>query len=289
MVTVSQFLVQILNGLSIGFSIALIAVGLTMIFGIMDIVNFAHGEFYMMGAYGTVLILPMVGNYWLGLLLATLVVMIIAAVLDKLTLEPIRDRPPLQSLIVTFGLVLILQRAAFELFGGTPKSMPSPISGAVSVAGITYPAARLGVIGGSILVLGVSWVFLERTRLGILIRATAQDLTAARTLGVPAPRLFTFTFAVSAGLAAIAAGFLAPIRSVYPTMGVTVILDAFIVVIVGGLGSLTGAVVAALFIGIIQSLTVLWFPAYMAQISSFAILILVLLVRPQGIMGGRAE
>ena len=287
MVTVDTFVVQLLNGLSIGFSIALIAIGMTLIFGIMDIVNFAHGEFYMMGAYGTIVILPFVGNYWIGLIIAAVAVSIMAAVMDKLTLEPIRDRPPLQSLIVTFGLVLILQRAAFEIFSGTPRSMPTPISGGVELLGVTYPASRLAIIVGSLLIMGVTWLFLERTRMGIYIRATAQDLTAARTLGVPAPRVFTLVFAISAGLAALAAGFLAPIRSVYPTMGVTVILEAFIVVIVGGLGSLTGAVLAALLIGVVQSMTVLFAPAYMAQITSFVILIVVLLVRPEGIMGGR--
>lgn len=274
-----------LNGITIGLSIALIAVGLTLIFGVMDIVNFAHGEFYMLGAYGTIVILPFVGNFWLGLALAVVAVGVVSIGIERLTLRPIRERDPLQSLIVTFGLVLVLQQAVLSIMGGQQRGMPTPLRGTVTVAGITYPWNRIGAIVGAILMIGFLFVFLSRTRLGIMMRASAQDLDTARTLGVPADRVFATSFAISAVLAAVAAGFLAPIRGVQPTMSLSVILDAFIVVIVGGLGSVFGAVIAALLIGVIQAMAVIWLPAYMTQIIALGVLIVVLLVKPEGLFG----
>lgn len=284
-VSVEQFVVQLLNGISIGLSIALIAAGLTLIFGVMDIVNFAHGEFYMLGAYGTIVLLPYVGNFWAGLVLAAVLIAVLGVVLERLTLKPLRGRDPLHSLIVTFGLVLILQQVVLEIFGGSPRGMPTPVSGTVSFAGVTYPLVRIVTIVGAVLMLLALFLFLERTRLGIMMRASAQDLDAARTLGVPADRVFAVSFGLSGALAALAAGFLAPIRGVAPTMGTGVILDAFIVVIVGGLGSVFGAVVAALIIGLTQSLSVLVIPAYASQVVALGLLIAVLLVKPEGLFG----
>jgi branched-subunit amino acid ABC-type transport system permease component len=284
-VTAGQILVQLLNGISIGLSIALIAAGLTLIFGVMDIVNFAHGEFYMLGAYGTIVLLPFIGNFWIGLVLVSVGVGLFGAALERLTLKPIRERDPLQSLIVTFGFILVLQQLILEIFGGSPRGMPTPISGTVNVAGITYPWVRIAAIVGAIAVLAALFVFLSRTRLGIHMRASAQDLDAARTLGVRSDRVFSMSFAISTALAALAAGFMAPIRGVSPTMGVGVIIDAFIVVIVGGLGSVIGAVVAALIIGLTQSMTVLVLPPYMSQIIALGLLVIVLLVKPTGLFG----
>jgi branched-subunit amino acid ABC-type transport system permease component len=275
-VTAGEILVQLLNGISIGLSIALIAAGLTLIFGVMDIVNFAHGEFYMLGAYGTIVILPLVGNFWLGLVLAALGVGLFGAALERLTLKPIRERDPLQSLIVTFGFILVLQQLILEIFGGSPRGMPTPISGTINVAGITYPWVRIAAIVGALAVLAALFVFLSKTRLGIHMRASAQDLDAARTLGVRSDRVFSMSFAISTALAALAAGFMAPIG---------VIIDAFIVVIVGGLGSVVGAIVAALIIGLTQSMTVLVLPPYMSQIIALGLLVIVLLVKPTGLFG----
>ena len=289
MVQIGTLLVQILNGISFGFSIALVAIGLSLVFGAMDVVNFAHGEFYMMGAYGILVLLPIVGNFWIAALIATVIVSIIAVVVERLTIRPLYGRDPLQSLIVSFGLVIIFQQAALEIFGGGTQSIAPPLTGSLSVAGIVYPMSRIAVIIGCLVTLAGVWYLLERTRLGIMIRASAQDLETARSLGVPADRVFMLTFGISAGLAAIAAAFLGPIRAVYPTMGASVILDAFIVVIIGGLGSVPGAVIAALFIGVIQSVSVLYLPAFMTQVSSFVVLIIILLIKPEGLLGGEAS
>lgn len=284
-VTAGEVLVQTLNGVSIGLSIALIAVGLTLIFGVMDIVNFAHGEFYMLGAYGTIVAIGYIGNFWIALAVAAVFVAVLSIAIERVTLKPIRGRETLQSLIVTFGFVLILQQAVLEIFGGSPRGMPTPIGGTFTVAGITYPWVRIATIVGSLLMIVGLFVLLSRTRLGVMMRASAQDLDAARTLGVPADKIFSASFAISAALAAIAAGFLAPIRGVAPTMGTGVILDAFIVVIVGGLGSVFGAVIAALIIGLAQALSVLVLPAFMSQVISLTLLIIVLLVKPEGLFG----
>jgi branched-subunit amino acid ABC-type transport system permease component len=285
-VEATTILVQLLNGVSIGLSIALIAAGLTLIFGVMDIVNFAHGEFYMIGAYGTIAFLPFIGNFWLAVAVGVLLTAVVGIGIERIALKPLRGRDPLQSLIVTFGLVLILQQAALEIFGGSPKDMPTPITGTVKFFGITYPWIRIATIIGAVVIIGALFVFLSRTRLGIMMRASAEDLDTARALGVPSDRVFSLSVAISAILAALASPLLGPIRGVNPTMGAGVIVTAFIVVIVGGLGSVRGAVVASLLIGLIESMTVLFIPPWMSQILALAVLIVVLLVKPEGLFGG---
>jgi branched-subunit amino acid ABC-type transport system permease component len=284
-VEATTIVVQLLNGISIGLSIALIAAGLTLIFGVMDIVNFAHGEFYMIGAYGTIAFLPYLGNFWIAVAGAALFTAAFSVGMERVTLKPLRGRDPLQSLIVTFGFVLILQQLALEIFGGSPQEMPTPITGTLQIFGITYPWIRIAMIVGGVIILAALFYFLARTRLGIMMRASAEDLDTARALGVPSDRVFSLSIGISAILAALAAPFLGVVRGVNPTMGAGVIIPAFIVVIVGGLGSVWGAVVAALIIGLIESMTVLVLPPWMSQILALAVLIGVLLVRPEGLFG----
>jgi branched-subunit amino acid ABC-type transport system permease component len=284
-VDAATLVVQLLNGISIGLSIALIAAGLTLIFGVMDIVNFAHGEFYMIGAYGSIAFISYLGNFWLAVAAAAVFTALFSIAMERVTLKPLRGRDPLQSLIVTFGFVLILQQLALEIFGGSPKEMPTPITGTLQMFGITYPWIRIATIVGGVIILGALFYFLARTRLGIMMRASAEDLDTARALGVPADRVFSLSIGISAVLAALAAPFLGVVRGVNPTMGAGVIIPAFIVVIVGGLGSVWGAVVAALLIGLIESMTVLVLPPWMSQILALGVLIVVLLVRPEGLFG----
>lgn len=284
-VSTGTVIVQLLNGISIGLSIALIAAGLTLIFGVMDIVNFAHGEFYMIGAYGTIALISLLGNFWIALIGAIILTAAIAVLIERVTLKPLRDRDPLQSLIVTFGFVLVFQQAALEIFGGSPRQMPTPITGTVEVFGITYPWIRIATIVGGFIIIGALFVFLSKTRLGIMMRASSEDLDTARTLGVRADRVFSMSMGISAVLAALAAPFLGPIRGVNPTMGAGVIITAFIVVIVGGLGSVRGAVVASLIIGLAQAMSVLVLPPFMAEIIALGLLIVVLLVKPEGLFG----
>lgn len=274
-----------LNSLGLSVAIALIALGLTLIFGILDIVQFAHGEFYMLAAYSTIVIIGVVGNYWIALLIASVLVAAFGMLLEKLTLEPVRDRDPLQSLIITFGMILVLQQAALTIWGGAPRSMPTPIEGSLSVGPVTYPWVRIALVVGGMAVLAAVILWLRHSRLGLLIRASAQDIDTARSLGVPAPRIYSITFGLGTFMAAIAAGLLGPIRSVNPFMGGEVILDAFIVVIVGGLGSVVGAIIGALVIGFTQGVSFLFLAPWHGRLLAFAFMIVVLLVKPEGIMG----
>lgn len=280
---IETLLISILNGLSTGLSIALIAVGLTLTFGVLHIINLAHAEFYMIGAYFTIVCIGVIGNYWLALLVASIAVAALSLPIERLTLEPIRDRDSIYSLIITFALLFISHQAAFEIFGGRTQSMEFPVSGSLTMGPVTYPTSRLVIIVAAGLILILVWLFLERTRFGLLIRACAQDIDNARNLGVPADRIYSLTFAFGAFLAAIAAGFLAPLSGVYPTMGLDVLIDAFIVVIIGGLGSIPGAILAALLVGLTRSFSVLVFPSWVAQLTVFALVIVVLLIKPEGI------
>ena len=283
MIGLSEIAIPVLNGLSTGLSLALVAVGLTLVFGVMHVVNLAHTEFYMIGAYLILVLYGVVGNYWVALLLAAVAVVALALPVERLVFAPIRDREPVQSMIISFALLFISHRAAFEIFGGQIRSISTPVSGATDLWYVTYPTERLLIIVAAAIVLTLVWVFLEQTRYGLVIRASAQDIENARSLGIRVDRVYAMTFAISALLATIAAGFLAPIRGIYPTVGLTVLLDIFIIVIVGGMGSIPGAVVAALLIGLTRSIATVWIPPWTTQLLVFVLVIVVMLIRPQGI------
>lgn len=274
-----------LNSLGLTMGIALLALGLTLIFGILDIVQFAHAEFFMLSAYGTIVAVAIVGNYWVALLIASIVVALFGMLLEKLTLEPVRERDPLQSLIITFGLILVIQQSVLTIFGGAPRSMPTPIEGSMQIWGFTYPWTRMVLIIGGAAVIAATILWLRYSRIGLLIRASAQDIDTARTLGVPAPKIYSITFGVGTFLAAIAAGLLAPIRGVEPFMGIELILDAFIVVIIGGLGSIVGALIGSVIIGFTQGFSFLVLAPWHGQVLAFVFMIIVLLIKPEGIMG----
>lgn len=284
MVTSVELLTQTLNGLAIGFSIALLAIGLTLVFGVMDIVNFAHGEFYMISTYALLISLPFVGNIWIAYLLGISAACALAVIIERLTLKPIRNRDPVHSLIVTFALVLLLPQTVATLYSSRPQRLTSPFTGNTDLGLFTYSTHRIMVILISLLLIAAIWVVLQRTRAGIIIRASAQDLEMARVNGISGDRVYLGVFVVGAVLAGAASIFLAPIYGVYPTMGVDVVIEAFIVVIVGGLGSVEGAVVVALLFGLITALSIFWVPAFMAEMLKFGFLITVLLVRPQGLI-----
>lgn len=285
MLEIGSVLVPILNGLSNGLALALAAVGLTLVFGVMHVVNLAHAEFYMVGAYLTLFLMGVLGNYWLALLIGAILTAIVALPVERLTLAPIRERDPIQSMIITFALLFVFHQLAFEVFGGHTRSLPMPVEGSINLGLLSYPANRLLIIVAAPIVLLLVWFFLEKTRYGLLIRASAQDIENARSLGVPVSKVYSITFALSAFLAAIAAGFLAPLRGVYPTMGLSVLLDIFIITIIGGLGSIPGAIIAALFIGFSRSISSIWIAPWVAEVVVLAAVILVLLVRPEGIFG----
>lgn len=282
---VAVLLPQLLHGLVFGAALGLLALGLTVIFGLLGVMNFAHGEFFMMGAYAGVAVIGLTGSFWIALLAAPLIVGVIAAFTEAATLRPLYRREPLYGLILTFGLALVLREGIRQIFGGDMRRIMPPFTGSTPLLGMTYPNYRLFLLAASSVILLAIWLFFTKTRAGIIVRAAVQDAEMLDGLGVDVRRVFTLTFAGSAALAALAGMLLAPVFTVYPYMGAEMILLAFIVVILGGMGSMGGSVVAAFAIGFAQSLFSLWMNPQRVAIAIFGIMLVVLIVRPRGFFG----
>ena len=282
---VAVLLPQLLHGLVFGAALGLLALGLTVIFGLLGVMNFAHGELYMLGAYAGIVTIGVTQSFWVALIVAPLAVGAVAAVTEILTLRPLYRREPLYGLILTFGLALVFREAVRQIWGGDMRRILPPFTGSTPLLGMTYPNYRLFLLAASSVLLAAIWLFFTRTRAGIVVRAAVQDAEMLDGLGVDVRRVFTLTFAASGALAALAGLLLAPVFTVYPQMGVEMILLAFIVVILGGMGSLGGSVVAAFVIGIAQSLFSLWMNPQRVAIAIFGIMIVVLVVRPRGFFG----
>jgi branched-subunit amino acid ABC-type transport system permease component len=276
---------QLLHGLVFGAALGLLALGLTVIFGLLGVMNFAHGELYMLGAYAGIAVIGVTHSFWVALLVAPLLVGIVGAVTEMTTLRLVYNREPLYGLILTFGLALVFREGARQIWGGDMRRILPPFTGSTPLLGMTYPDYRLFLLAASSLILLALWLFFTRTRAGIVVRAAVQDAEMLDGLGVDVRRVFTLTFAASGALAALAGLLLAPVFTVYPQMGVEMILLAFIVVILGGMGSMGGSVAAAFVIGIAQSLFSLWMNPQRVAIAIFGIMIVVLIVRPRGFAG----
>ena len=276
---------QLLHGLVFGAALGLLALGLTVIFGLLGVMNFAHGELYMLGAYAGIAVIGVAHSFWVALIAAPILVGLVAAVTEMITLRPIYRREPLYGLILTFGLALVFREGARQIWGGDMRRVLPPFTGSTPLLGMTYPNYRLFLLAASSLILLALWLFFTRTRAGVVVRAAVQDAEMLDGLGVDVRRVFTLTFAASGALAALAGLLLAPIFTVYPQMGVEMILLAFIVVILGGMGSMGGSVVAAFIIGVAQSLFSLWMNPQRVAIAIFGIMIVVLIVRPRGLFG----
>jgi branched-subunit amino acid ABC-type transport system permease component len=276
---------QLLHGLVFGAALGLLALGLTVIFGLLGVMNFAHGELYMLGAYAGIAVIGVTHSFWVALLVAPLLVGVVGAVTEMTTLRRVYNREPLYGLILTFGLALVFREGARQVWGGDMRRILPPFTGSTPLLGMTYPDYRLFLLAASSLILLALWLFFTRTRAGIVVRAAVQDAEMLDGLGVDVRRVFTLTFAASSALAALAGLLLAPVFTVYPQMGVEMILLAFIVVILGGMGSMGGSVAAAFVIGIAQSLFSLWMNPQRVAIAIFGIMIVVLIVRPRGFAG----
>jgi branched-chain amino acid transport system permease protein len=276
---------QLLHGVVFGAALGLLALGLTVIFGLLGVMNFAHGELYMLGAYAGITVIGVTQSFWIALVAAPVIIGVVGALTEVATLRPLYRREPLYGLILTFGLALVFREGIRQIFGGEMRRILPPLPGSVPLLGMQYPTYRLFLLVASLAVLLAIWLFFTRTRAGILVRAAVQDAEMLDGLGVNVPWVFTLTFAGSAALAALAGVLLAPVFTVYPQMGVEMILLAFIVVILGGMGSMGGSVLAALVIGVTQSLFSLWMNPQRVAIAIFAIMIVVLVVRPRGFFG----
>jgi branched-chain amino acid transport system permease protein len=290
-------IIQTVNGVVTGMILALVASGLTLIFGIMDVVNFAHGELFMLGAYVGVIIMATTGNFWLALIVSSLTIAVLGAALQITTLRPLIGRDPLNTILATFGISLVLQNYALWQFGPVARKIPEPMNAYFNLFYLQYPWYRIVVAVLSAAIIGGFWLFLKHSKFGVWIRATTQDRVMAQAMGIPVPLVYTGVFALGAAMAAASGVLFAPLTGVDHSMGLDWVLKAFIVVVVGGMGNLGGSVLAAIFISLIEAYaTIIPIPLIhggaltwqelapsQAVIVSFVVLILTLLFRPTGL------
>ncbi len=276
-------LVQVVNGIVSGMILALVASGLTLIFGIMDVVNFAHGELFMLGAYVGVTTLAASGSFWLALVVASVTIGLLGAALQVVALRPLVGRDPLTTILATFGISLVLQNYALWQYGPVARKIQEPFTGHFKLFYLEYPWYRIVIALLSAAIIGALWLFMKYGRYGIWIRATTQDRVMAAAMGIPVPLVHTMAFAIGAAMAAASGVLFGPLVGVNHAMGLDVILRAFIVVVVGGMGNLAGSVLAAIFISLLEAVASIWVSPAQAVIVSFVVLILTLLFRPTGL------
>jgi branched-chain amino acid transport system permease protein len=279
---VSTILFLFINGLIWGLIVALIALGLTLIFGVMGIVNMAHGDIYMAGAVLSFYVVGMFGNFWLSLILVPVIVILFAAPLERLVLRPYEGYHS-TSMIATVGISFIIQQIALGIYGGIPKKISNPWPMSFNFLGVDYPGYRFLVAFISILILAGLWLFLYRTSYGILVRASMQDREMASAMGIDVNKILITTFVLGCVLAAVGGVLAAPIYQVFYLMGHDVILLSFIVVIIGGLGSLKGTLIAALALCSIEGVMASFLSPVQAKAAIFIIMIVVLMRRPRGL------
>ncbi|MFC4451455.1 ABC transporter permease [Halorussus aquaticus] len=291
MVGVTGFAEQLLNGVTIGMVYVLIAAGLSVIFGVMDVINFAHGELFALGAYFAFAVVAPFGGagFWVALVVAPLLVGVVGAVIERLTLRPLYDRSPLYHILLTFGLVLMLNDVITFFWGKQSKALAAPpiLDGPVTILGVTNSLYSYFIVAfGAVLSLATWWA-LNETRFGLVVRAGSMDREMVRNLGIDIDRYYTLVFGVGAALAAVAGVVLGAYQNVNPGMGNTVIIPAFVIVVLGGLGSFRGAVVGGLTVGVVQTLTRTYLPV-LEGLVVFVLMIGILLVKPEGLYGTSA-
>ena len=291
-VSLAALAAQIFTGLVLGGIFVLLAIGLSLIFGLMTVVNFSHGALYMLGAYFGYLLFKSSGSFTVALVVAPLMVGALGLLIERFLIRRLYGRSPDDPLLLTFGLSLIIVEVARMIWGkiGLTLDPPRAMAGAVNLGFTYFPIYRLFVIAVTIVVLIALWLFLERTNVGLVIRAGSRDPLMVRALGFDVGRIWFLVFGIGSGLAGLAGILAGPMRGAYAEMGVTIIIESFVVVVVGGMGSLVGAVVSGLLIGQIVSLTTFFAPK-LAEIIVFIFMAVVLLLRPSGLFGeaGLAE
>ncbi len=282
----SDFLAQVLNGLAYGALLFLLSVGLTLIFGMLDIVNLAHGSFYMLGAYAGLALIALTGSFWLALLMTPVVVGAIGALVERALLRPLYGRPVLDQVLLTFGFVYFFEDAVKWVWGGKIRSISAPdlFAGSVRFGAVTVPSYRLFVIVFGLAMAVAVWLLIEKTRLGAVVRAGVFDAEMTAGLGIDIHRVFTGVFAFGAALGGLSGVVAGPIQSAYPSMGVSILIPALIVVVVGGLGSLKGSLVGSLIIGQAETFGKAWLPG-VSMLMIYIVMALVLLFRPHGLFG----
>ena len=284
------FLQQVLNGLTLGGIYSLVALGLTLVYGILHVPNFAHGAFYMAGAFASFHLMKAWGlNYWLAMLGSAACVALLAMLAERLVFHPLRKASGLHPMIAAIGVLLFLEAGAQALWGADFQRMQTPYTGIVELGGLTLPAQRLLIIVAAFTLVVVLHLFLTRTVLGSTIIAMAQNREGASLVGIDANKVSMLTFAISGVLAAVAATLYAPINLVYPAMGHLVITKAFVIIILGGMGSVPGAIAGGLIIGFAESFGAFYVSPHYKDVIAFVLLVAILSVRPQGIFARGAH
>jgi branched-chain amino acid transport system permease protein len=284
------FLGQLLLGLVNGAFYALLSLGLAVIFGLLGIVNFAHGALYMLGAFAAWIMLDKFGiNYWFALVLAPLTVGLLGVVIERLFLKRLYKLDPLYGLLLTFGLALIAEGIFRELYGvsGQTYDVPELLSGATNLGFMVLPNYRAWVVLVSLAVCMGTWYLIERTRLGAYLRAGTENASLVQAFGIHVPLMVTLTYGAGAALAGLAGVLAAPIIQVNPLMGSNLIIVVFAVVVIGGMGSIMGSILTGLGLGIVEGLTRVFYPEA-SSIVVFVIMVIVLMLRPAGLFGKEA-
>jgi branched-chain amino acid transport system permease protein len=277
---------QMLFGLALGAVYILMACGLTIIFGLLDVVNFAHGTFYMLGAFAAFVIISLFGNFWLGLASAILIVGLIGWVTESFLIKPLYGKDPLYPLMLTFGFSLAVTDLMRGIFGTIGKivNLPPIFAGSLMMGGVFIPKYRVFIIFLTLTVLIFLWFFFKKTNMGMIIRAATRDSLMVRTLGINVPRIWTFGFALGVGLAGLAGAVNSTILPALPDMGVEMTVECFVVVVIGGLGSLGGAILGGLIIGQVISFVSLLASDW-SNVAIFLTMLCILLVRTRGLFG----
>jgi branched-chain amino acid transport system permease protein len=284
--TLELILLQLFTGLALGSIYVLLAIGLSLIFGMLTVVNFAHGAMFMAGAYAGLSVFQATGSFWLALVGAPIAVAAIGLVAERFLIRPLYGKGIDYPLLVTFGLAYVIVDSVRMIYGkvGMPFPQPEMLQGATNIGIGFFPTYRLFVLAAAFIILVGLYLLIEKTRWGLIIRAGARDPTIVKVLGVDVSKVWLVVFGLGSALAAIGGVLAAPLQGVTPEMGNTMLVEAFVVTVIGGMGSLVGAIIAGLLVGVVVSMTSLIVPE-MAQVSIFALMAAILLVRPQGLFG----
>lgn len=275
----------VVNGLFIGMLYVVVTLGIALVFGIMEIVNFAHGEFYMLGAIFVWYFFGMLGlNYYLALLLSMTVVAVMGMLTERLFLRPFRGKL-LEAFIVALALVTIIPNVTTLAVGGMGKQVPSVFSGVLKVWGVSFSNERLTIVLASALLVAVLFLFIRYAKIGQALRAVSQDADAAQLQGISLNFASSLSMGIGCGLAALAAGLVAPIYGVTPWIGAPIIMKSMVIIIIGGMGSIPGVVLGGLLLGFMEAFGTLFVSAPTVALLSFVLIIVVLLVRPRGLLG----
>ncbi|MBP1718521.1 MAG: inner-rane translocator [Deltaproteobacteria bacterium] len=282
----STLVIQILHGLAYGMLLFLVASGLTLVFGMMSVLNLAHASFYMLGAYFSYQMLKWIGNFWIGLLICPILVAMLGILMERFLLRRVHAGGHVQEFVLTAGIAFVIMESVKWIWGTEPLPVPIPavLSGSVMVMGSVYPVYRLFILFFSIGILGLMAYILLKTRLGITVRAAVSDRDMVSALGTNTPFVFMLVMGIGTWLAGVAGVIAGPFISTYPGMAGEILVDCFVVTVTGGLGSLMGAVLASFIIGQISSFGILLIPRF-AIVFAFLLMAIVLIIKPSGLFG----